>query len=266
MLPNDTVILAHAGPVARLTLNRPAALNTLDFAMVDALVAASDALARDNAIRVVVLAGAGKHFMAGGDVRTFHGTLSRPAAERHALLENVVDRIHYAIETFHRLDVPVVARVQGAVAGFGLSMVCACDLAIAADDAYFAAAYRQIGLSPDGGMSWSLPRLVGARRAAEILLLSERFDAQEALAMGLVNRVVPVAELDAAVDKVVASIVAGPRGALKRTKRLLRQSTMSTLSDQLRAEAVSFASCATTDEFAEGVSAFVEKRHARFGG
>lgn len=266
MLPNDTVILAHEGPVARLTLNRPAALNTLDFAMVDALVAACDALARDGSIKVVVLAGAGKHFMAGGDVRTFHSTLDRSPVERHAVFEELVDRIHYAIETFHRLDVPVIARVQGAVAGFGLSMVCACDLAIAADDAYFTAAYRQIGLSPDGGMSWSLPRLVGARRAAEILLLSERFGPQDALAMGLVNRVVPVPDLDAAVDRVVASIVAGPRGALKRTKRLLRQSSTSTLPEQLKAEAVAFATCASTDEFVEGVSAFVEKRPARFGG
>jgi len=266
MLPNDTVILAHEGAVARLTLNRPAALNTLDFAMVDALVAACDALARDGSIKVVVLAGAGKHFMAGGDIRTFHEAVHRPPAERHAIFEGLVDRIHYAIETFHRLDVPVIARVQGAVAGFGLSMVCACDLAIAADDAYFAAAYRQIGLSPDGGMSWSLPRLVGARRAAEILLLSERFGAADALAMGLVNRVVPVAELDAAIDKAVASIVAGPRGALKRTKRLLRQSSGSTLPEQLRAEAADFAACSSTDEFVEGVGAFVEKRLARFGG
>jgi 2-(1,2-epoxy-1,2-dihydrophenyl)acetyl-CoA isomerase len=266
MLPNDTVILAREGAVARLTLNRPATLNTLDFPMVDALVAASDALARDGAIRAVVLAGAGKHFMAGGDVRTFHSTLGRPPAERHRVFEELVDRIHYAIETFHRLDVPVVARVQGAVAGFGLSMVCACDLAIAAEDAYFAAAYRQIGLSPDGGMSWSLPRLVGARRAAEILLLSERFGAQEARAMGLVNRVVPVAELDAAVDEVVGSLVAGPRGALRRSKRLLRQSWTSTLPEQLKAEAASFAACASGDEFTEGVSAFVDKRPARFGG
>jgi 2-(1,2-epoxy-1,2-dihydrophenyl)acetyl-CoA isomerase len=266
MLPNDTVILAHEGPVARLTLNRPAALNALDFAMVDALVAACDALARDGSIRAVVLAGTGKHFMAGGDVRTFHGSLVHPPAERHRVFADLVDRIHYAIETFHRLEVPVIARVQGAVAGFGLSMMCACDLAIAADDAYFAAAYRQIGLSPDGGMSWSLPRLVGARRAAEILLLSERFGAQEALAMGLVNRVVPVAELDTAVDKIVASLVAGPRGALARTKRLLRQSPTSALPEQLKAESASFAASSSTGEFVEGVSAFVEKRHPRFGG
>jgi 2-(1,2-epoxy-1,2-dihydrophenyl)acetyl-CoA isomerase len=234
--------------------------------MVDALVAACDALARDGSIRAVVLAGTGKHFMAGGDVRTFHGSLVHPPAERHRVFADLVDRIHYAIETFHRLEVPVIARVQGAVAGFGLSMMCACDLAIAADDAYFAAAYRQIGLSPDGGMSWSLPRLVGARRAAEILLLSERFGAQEALAMGLVNRVVPVAELDAAVDKVVASLVAGPRGALARTKRLLRQSPTSALPEQLKAESASFAASSSTGEFVEGVSAFVEKRHPRFGG
>jgi 2-(1,2-epoxy-1,2-dihydrophenyl)acetyl-CoA isomerase len=264
MLPNDTVLLARDGPVARLTLNRPASLNTLDLAMVDALVAASAALAKDTSVRVVVLAGSGKHFMAGGDVRTFHDTLNRPPDERHAVFDDLVERIHFAIETIHRLDAPVIARVQGAVAGFGLSMVCACDLAIASDDAYFAAAYRQIGLTPDGGMSWSLPRLVGARRAAAILLLSERFGAQEALAMGLVNRVVPGAELDAAVEKVVAAIASGPRGALARTKRLLRQSSTCTLPEQLRAEAASFAACSSTDEFVEGVTAFVEKRPARF--
>jgi 2-(1,2-epoxy-1,2-dihydrophenyl)acetyl-CoA isomerase len=135
---------------------------------------------------------------------------------------------------------------------------------VAAEDAYFAAAYRNIGLSPDGGGTWSLPRLVGARKAAEILLLSERFDAHEALRLGLVNRVVPAAGLDAAVAAIAGSLAAGPRLALQNTKRLLRESSGRTLSEQLHAEALSFGACSATRDFEEGLAAFLAKRPPRF--
>jgi 2-(1,2-epoxy-1,2-dihydrophenyl)acetyl-CoA isomerase len=161
---------------------------------------------------------------------------------------------------------PVIARVHGAVAGFGLSLMCACDLAIAADDAYFTSAYRHIGLTPDGGATWTLPRIVGLRKAMEILLLGERFDASEALRLGLVNSVVSAPELDAAVDAVVKSLAEGPVTAIRNAKRLARASLDRTLSEQLQAEAASFAQCASTADFAEGISAFIAKRKARFGG
>jgi 2-(1,2-epoxy-1,2-dihydrophenyl)acetyl-CoA isomerase len=232
--------------------------------MVDALVPAAQEVARDDAIRAVVVQGAGPHFMAGGDIRTFARSAGDPADRRERDFARLVDRVHVAIEAIARMDKPVVARVQGAVAGFGLSLMNACDLAIAADDAYFAAGYRQIGISPDGGGTYSLPRIVGQRRALEILLLGGRFDAAHALSIGLVNRVVPLAELDATVARVVTSLVDGPRHALAATKRLVRGAFDATLSAQLAAEAASFGRLAATDDFLEGVAAFLDKRPPSF--
>ena len=262
---NPTILLTRDGPVATLTLNRPDALNALDFAMMDALVACTTEVANDDSLQVVVLRGAGKHFMAGGDIRAFAEELGRPAADRERTFHRMVERLHAAIEQLHQMPQPLVAQVQGAVAGFGLSLMNACDLVIAADDAYFASAYRHLALTPDGGGSWSLPRLVGARKAMEILLLSERFDAAEALRLGIVNKVVARAELEAATNAIVGSLVAGPRLALRNTKRLIRESLARPLSDHLRAEAVSFGQCAGTDDFIEGITAFLAKRPPQFG-
>jgi 2-(1,2-epoxy-1,2-dihydrophenyl)acetyl-CoA isomerase len=141
----------------------------------------------------------------------------------------------------------------------------ACDLVVAADNAYFASAYRHIALTPDGGGSWSLPRLVGLRKAMEILLLSERFDAAEALRLGLVNKVVPADALDAEVDVYVRALATGPVQAVRNAKRLLRDSFAHSLSEQLQAEAISFGQCAGTADFVEGITAFIEKRPPRFG-
>src|SRR6185436_2638412 len=199
------------GAVATITLNRPSALNALDLAMVDAMIPAFADAAADPSVRVVVVRGAGPHFMAGGDIRSFARELHRPSGERTREFTHLVERVHIVVETIARMDAPVVARVHGAVAGFGMSLMNACDLAIASDDAYFAAGYRQIGITPDGGGTYSLPRLVGQRRALEILLLGGRFDAAQALALGLVNRVVPGAELDAAVAAVAKTLADGPR-------------------------------------------------------
>lgn len=262
---NDPVVLRRDGPVATLTLNRPDALNTLDGTMADAFIARATEVAHDQSLRVVVLAGAGRHFMAGGDIRSFAASLGNPPAARENAFRRLVERLHGAIEQLHRMPHPLVGRVHGAVAGFGLSLMNACDLVVAADDAYFAAAYRHIGLSPDGGGSWSLPRIVGARKAMEIMLLAERFDAAEALRLGLVNKVVPAAELDAAVAGVVASLVAAPLTALRNTTRLLRASPASSLSAQLEAEAASFGRCTATADFVEGIEAFLAKRAPRFG-
>jgi 2-(1,2-epoxy-1,2-dihydrophenyl)acetyl-CoA isomerase len=259
------LLLERSGTVATLTLNRPEALNTLDFTLMDALVAATAEVAADDTLRVVVIRGAGKHFMAGGDLRTFEGELAKPPEKRKEDFRRMIARLHSAIEALHRMPHPVVARVQGAVAGFGLSLMNACDLVVAAEDTYFASAYRSIALTPDGGGSWALPRLVGKRRAMEILLLGERFDARRALDMGLVNRVVPAAELDAATASVVQALAQGPVLAIRNAKRLVRESLARSLSAQLDAEAVSFGDCAATADFAEGIRAFLDKRPARFG-
>ena len=263
---SDPVLLHRDGTVATLTLNRPDALNALDFSMVEALVARTAEIAADDMLRVVVLRGAGNHFMAGGDIRTFAGELGHPPAKRQADFQRMVERVHVAVEHLHRMPHPVVGCVHGAVAGIGLSFMNACDLVVAADTAYFTSAYRHIALTPDGGGSWALPRLVGLRKAMEILLLSERFDATEALRLGVVNRVVAADALDTEVDAIVRALATAPVLAIRNAKRLLRDSFAHTLSEQLQAEAISFGQCAATADFVEGITAFIEKRPAHFGG
>ena len=260
-----TLDVERSGRIATVTLNRPAALNALDFEMMEALVASMAALAGDESLRVIVVRGAGAHFMAGGDVRAFAQFLGDPPQARQAHFGRSIERLHAAIELVQRMPHVVIARIQGAVAGFGLSLVCACDLAIAAEDAYFTSAYRQLALTPDGGLTFALPRIVGLRKALEILLLSERLDAAEALRLGLVNKVVAPERLDRAVADWATSLADGPALALRNVKRLARQSLDRTLSEQLQAEATSFAQCATTPDFAEGVRAFIAKRRPRFG-
>jgi 2-(1,2-epoxy-1,2-dihydrophenyl)acetyl-CoA isomerase len=262
----ESVLLDRQGPVATLTLNRPESLNTLDFTMMEALVAHTATVAADQSLRCVVLKGAGRHFMAGGDLHVFAELLPLPGAERKARFTALIGRLHAAIENLQRMPHPIVASVHGAVAGFGLSLMNACDLVVAADNAFFTSAYRHIGLTPDGGGSYTLPRIVGVKKAMEIMLLGERFDAQQALSMGLVNRVVPAAEQDATTAMLVNALVTGPRLATASAKRLVNESLGNTLSRQLDAEAESFGACTADDDFVEGIRAFVEKRPPRFGG
>jgi 2-(1,2-epoxy-1,2-dihydrophenyl)acetyl-CoA isomerase len=264
MTTNPPLLVERNGAVATLTLNRPEALNTLDAGLMEALVDAAADVAADDGLRVVVLRGAGRHFMAGGDLKTFAADRSKPPRERSVHFLRTIGRLHAAIEHFHRMPHPLVGQVHGAVAGFGLSLMNACDLVVASDDAYFAAAYRNIAVTPDGGGSWSLPRIVGLRRAMEILLLAERFDARRALELGLVNRVVPQAQLDATVASIVDTLASGPQMAIRNTRRLVHESLARSLSGQLQAEAESFAACAATEDFVEGIGAFLEKRPARF--
>jgi len=261
---NSTLQSSRDGAIATLTLNRPASLNALDLEMIEALVEHTAALAADASVRCVIINGAGKHFMAGGDIRMFAAELSTTPAQRQQHFSGIITRVHAAIEQIHRMPQPVIASVHGAVAGFGLSLMGACDLAIAADDAYFTSAYRHIGLTPDGGSTWTLPRLVGAKKAMEIVLLGERFDAREALSVGLVNRVVPAAELAAATLTMARDLASGPALAIANGKRLVNQSMQRSLSGQLADEAASFSACAARDDFAEGIRAFMDKRPPKF--
>ncbi len=263
---NTTLLLDRDGAIATLTLNRPASLNTLDSEMIDALIAHSSALAADDSIRCVIIKGAGRHFMAGGDIRSFANELADLPSDRRHHFTRMVEHMHAAIENLQRMPHPVLASVHGAVAGFGLSLMCACDLAIAAESSYFTSAYRHLGLTPDGGASYTLPRLVGLKKAMEIVLLGERFDAAEALRLGLVNRVVAESELDTATHQLALALATGPVIALRNGKRLINQSLSQSLSAQLLSEAESFGACSASEDFAEGVHAFLEKRTPHFGG
>ena len=175
-------------------------------------------------------------------------------------------RIHPVVLTLRRMAKPVIAKVRGAAAGWGVSLVMACDLAIAADDARFNLGYTLIGACPEGSGSFFLPRMVGLKKAMELALLSERFDAAQALAFGIVNRVVPVVELDVATRELALRLAAGPTFAYGVTKRLINSALTSSLEQQMQAEAEGFAACAASEDFAEGARAFLERRKPGFKG
>lgn len=267
MSETETVLLTVDGAIATVTLNRPTALNTLDQAMVDALHGALIRVEQDPAVRCVVLRGAGDNFMAGGDIRMFAKALEElPPADRQANFEGLIGQVHASVTALRRMGKPVVAAVHGAAAGFGVSLALACDLAIAADNTVFTLAYCHIGTSPDGGSTFHLPRAVGMKRAMEIALLGNRFGAAEAAAIGLVNRVVPAAELEAEVGKLAGRLAQGPTAAYGRTKQLLNASLDNSLAAQLAAESELFTASTMTEDFREGVTAFLEKRPAGFQG
>lgn len=245
--------------VAHITFERPAALNALNRAMAEAFRDAVASLAADASIRVVVLQGAGRAFMAGGD-------LAELAADPLVNTPQVMDPLHQAIRQLAAMPVPVIARLHGAVAGAGMSLALAADLAMAADDTVFQMAYCRVGASPDGSGTWHLARLVGLRKAMELTLLSESVDARQALALGMVNWVVPAAELDARVAQLTERLAAGAVAAFGRSKTLLRDALLRDLPEQLAAERRAFLEGAAGPEFQEGVTAFLQKRPTDFRG
>ncbi len=262
----DIVQTAIEGGVATVTMNRPEALNALNAEMNEALGEACARLELDDAVRVVVIRGAGGGFMAGGDLKWFYQNLDKDAVTKRREFEGFVNNVHPLVVSLRRMPKPVIASVHGAVAGFGVSLMLACDLVVAADDGYFTRAYCNIGVSPDGGSTFALPRALGMKKAMEIALLGDRFDSQTALSLGLVNWVVPAAELAAETGKLAARLAKGPTRVYGRTKALLQASPQSTLESQLQREAESFAICASEADFTEGITAFVEKRKPEFKG
>lgn len=267
-MSSDAPILLAPHPtiagVSTFTLNRPLALNALNQAMTEAFVSLIQQVAADHSIRVLIVQGAGDHFMAGGDIKGFSATLESSGPDRKQHFMDMIAYLHGAIELMQRMDVVTLSKVRGACAGFGMSLAIGCDLTVASDDAYFATAYKAIGLTPDGGQSYFLPRLVGIKKAMELTLLSERIKADEAQRLGFVNKVVPLADLDATVDKIAEQIARSARGSMSGAKRLVSTSLARTMSEQLNAEAESFSSCASRPDFVEGITAFIEKRPAKF--
>ena len=258
----DTVLYSIADGVATITLNRPQVMNALDLGMIQALRAAAERCAGDASARAVVVRGNGPAFLAGGDVSVFRAHLpSLPQLVREGARE-----LHHAIGALRRAPKPVLASVHGAVAGAGVSLLAAADVAIAADDAKFTLAYSRIGTSPDGGATWALPRLIGPRRALELMLLSDPVDARTALQYGLVNWITDASRLAADTAAIANRLATGATLALAETKRLVYEGQDSPLAAQLEAEAEAFARCAGTRDFAEGVTAFVEKRKPEFKG
>jgi 2-(1,2-epoxy-1,2-dihydrophenyl)acetyl-CoA isomerase len=259
---SDTVLYSVAEGVATITLNRPQVLNALDAQMIVQLRAACERAEQDAAARAVVLRGAGPAFLAGGDVAFFRAHLPRMAA----LVREGGAELNHAVLALRRTPKPVLASVHGAVAGAGVSLTAAADLAIAAEGTKFTVAYSRIGTSPDGGATHFLPRLLGARRALELMLLSDAFDAQAALKLGFVNWVIAAEQLGSETEAIARRLALGPTQAFGEIKRLVNDSPDRALAAQLEAEIEAFARCAGTRDFAEGVTAFVEKRKPVFKG
>ena len=253
---------AADGGVATISFNRPQVMNALDAEVIHALRAACERARDDAAVRAILLRGNGPAFVAGGDIAMFHANRENLSA----MAEELSAELHGAILALRAAPKPVIASVHGAVAGAGVSLLAAADLAIAADDTQFTLAYSRIGASPDGGATWFLPRLVGARRALESMLLADVFDAQTALRFGLINRVVAVADLVAETARLAQRLASGPTQAYAATKALVNQSFETSLAEQLDAEAAAFVQGTRTADFGEGVAAFVNKVKPEFKG
>ncbi len=260
MPEQSLVLLAVEQGIARITLNRPDRLNALDHDLALQLADTLEALERDAALRSVTLVGAGRAFMAGGDIAVFKAA-GNDAPE---IIGGLIALFHRIIRAIRRLKPPVVAGVHGAAAGGGLGLALACDFVIASDDATFVPAYTKLGTNPDGGTTWTVTRLLGPRRTLEWLMFGEAIDARTAKDMGLVNRIVPKDTLAGEVEALARRVADGPAGAHATLKRLVDQAPYTSLDAQLDAERDGFVQAAATADFREGVSAFLERRQPRF--
>ena len=261
---NDLILYAVADGIATITFNRPRVMNALDPATIVEFRAVCERAEHDTQARVVVLRGAGPAFVAGGDVASFKEHLADFSTDFSIEVVGLAGDLHRGILALRRAPKPVIASVHGAVAGAGMSIMMACDLILAAEGTQFNMAYSRIATSPDGGASWFLPRLVGYQKAMEWLLLADAVDAAALQSLGVINRVVPSAALETETQKLAQRLAVGPSNAYAETKALVNSSLKQSLTESLNAEAQAFARCAAHADFAEGVTAFVEKRKAVF--
>jgi 2-(1,2-epoxy-1,2-dihydrophenyl)acetyl-CoA isomerase len=259
----ETVSIYRNGAAAKLELNRPDRMNALNEQLRIDLLAAVDEIARDDGIRAVLLTGSGRAFSSGADLRE-----SRAASpESHPDVYSVLTGHYHPIITgIREMPKPVIAAVNGAAAGIGLSLALACDLVLAAKSAYFLLAFVNIGLVPDGGSSVLVPSRVGFARATELAMLGERLGAAKALEWGLINQVWPDGELVSQAEALCSKMAEGPTGSYAGSKRQLNRWLYRHMADQLEFEAQIQQECASSADFREGVAAFAEKRTPRFTG
>jgi len=257
---NKTVLLETRDGIATVTLNRPEGANALDLAMGRDLLEAALRVEADAAVRAVVVTGAGKHFCFGGDLRG----MAEQGAAIGGYLNELTTNIHAAISCFARMRAPVIAAVNGTAAGGGVGLVCMTDLAIAGRSSKFRLAYTGVGLAPDCGTSFLLPRIVGRRRALELLLTNRLLTADEALAWGLVNEVVDDGDVLARAQSLATTFAAGPTESYAAVKRLADTADPG-FESQLALEGRAIAAQALHPQGREGVAAFLDKRKPNYG-
>lgn len=259
-MPDDTVLRDAVDGVLTVTLNRPDALNAFNIEMKGALLAAFKDAARDRSVRVVVLTGVGRAFSAGQDLK------ERQAPGAADLGTELRTRYNPLILAMRRLEKPIIGAINGVAAGAGLSVALACDLRIASEAASFIEVFGRVGLVPDSGSTWFLPRLVGPARAAEMIFTTDPVDAATAERIGLVNRVVPADRLKDEANSMAVKLAGSAPLALALAKRALNRALESGLDEALEYEAQLQSIAGRSQDHAEGVAAFVEKRPARFTG
>ncbi len=263
MTTEPNVLVTVADSIGTVTLNRPERLNAFFGSMRDEIAEALESRAEREDVRVVVVTGRGRAFCAGADVRYMADLLERKAYDEANLLVTAGRRV---IRSVIEMSKPVIAALNGPAAGGGANLALACDLRIASERAAIGQTFNRIGLAPDWGGSWLVPRLVGRARAAELFLLADMVDAAEAERMGLVNRVVAHEQLEAAVRDVALRLAAKPALALALAKEALRRSLSAGLEEMLDFEVRAQDAAFRSEDALEGVRAFVEKRPPRFGG
>ncbi len=259
----ETILVEDQGPVRLLTLNQPQFFNPLDQKSGPELVAALEAADREAAVRAVVLTGAGKAFAAGGNVRLM-GEILASGRSAGPFFSEIAAVLNRSIITLRRLGKPVVCALNGVAAGAGLGWALACDLVVAAEGARLDPGYIRIAVTPDGGTSALVTRLIGHKRASEFFLLGRVLAAREALEWGMVNRVVPDDQVVAEALAVAGQLAQAPRQALRATKALLNQAILGDLETILEEERQAIVGMVDLPDFAEGIRAFFERRKPTF--
>lgn len=256
------VIVSVEGAVATVRLNDPSSLNALSAALAAELEEAVATLSASGDVRCLILTGTGRGFCAGGDVQSFYDAREDP----EPVMEAVLDGLHGAVHRILEAPFPTIAAINGVVAGAGMGVAMATDLAIAVDSAVFTMAYTGIGVSPDGSSTYFLPRFVGTRRAMDMILTNRRLTAAEAADLGLVNHVVSEEEFESSVRSLADRLAVGPTLAYVRARNLIRASFANDPAAQMDAEAAGIIAAGATHDFREGITAFIEKRKPRFEG
>jgi enoyl-CoA hydratase/carnithine racemase len=266
-MSEEFVLYDKAGAVVTLTFNRPGRRNALaTLADCEALAGAVARAAADSTVSCVILTGAGSAFCAGGDLRALQGDGLARMAQPVDTRANYRRGVHRAVRALWECELPLIAAVNGPAMGLGLDLACLCDIRLAAESARFASSFIKLGLVPGDGGAWILSRAVGASRAAELILTGDPIGAEEALAAGLVSRVVSDAALPEAARELAQRISANPGKTLRLSKRLLREGQQQRLDDVLELSAAFQALAHETADHAEALAAFLEKRPPRFTG
>jgi 2-(1,2-epoxy-1,2-dihydrophenyl)acetyl-CoA isomerase len=260
----ETVLYSHDNGVATVILNRPDALNALSLQLTLDLAAAFRHAVADGA-RAIILTGNGRAFCSGGDLREMKSMWEKEG-RIEAFLEDPLAALHDVIKLIRETPVPFIAAVNGVCAGAGTNFALACDIVIAADDATFREAFVRIGLSPDCGGTFFLPRAVGEKIAAELFMTGDSVTAARAEQIGMINHVVHASSLIDEANKFAAKLAAGPTGSIGRIKRMLNASFTNDLTAQLALEHECQIESGKAEDFKEGVAAFFEKRAPRFTG